>query len=98
MARGHGREDSEGRASAGSLCCHRETACFIARASELLGAPGLSLSVRTLLADVRAEMMWLESGAAPIEPPLRDCRRCRDVAIDVEELVTAINCALDHNE
>lgn len=71
-----------------------DTGAYIARASELVSHADVSTSVRTLAADVRAELIRLETGTTVPEVP-GERRARRNVTFVLEELISAIDCALE---
>jgi len=68
---------------------------YIVRASELVSDADISMSVRTLAADVRAELVWLETGVTAIEVPRAPWSQPDDVTFTLGELIRAIDYALD---
>lgn len=71
-----------------------DTGAYIARASELVSHADVSTSVRTLAADVRAELIRLETGTTVPEAS-GERRARRSVTFVLEELISAIDCALE---
>lgn len=68
---------------------------YIVRASQLVSDADLSMSDRTLAADVRAALVWLETGMTPIEVPHAPWSQPGDEPFDLGELIRAIDCALE---
>jgi len=68
---------------------------YIVRATQLVSDAEISMSVRTLAADVRAELVWLETVMTAIEVPRAPWAQPDDGTVDLEELIRAIDYALD---
>jgi hypothetical protein len=95
MARNPDGGDNDSGAPAAPHCSGLDTGAYIARASQLVSDADTSMSVRTLAADVRAELVWLETSATATERPGTYRARPDDVTFLLEDLISAIDCALD---
>ena len=78
-----------------SGCSRRDAGAYIVRASQLVSNADISMSVRTLAADVRAALIWFETGTTATEVPRVPWAQPDDSTFDLEELIRAIDCALD---
>ena len=95
MARNPTSRDKN-RTAPGQRCwSRRNIGSYIVRASQLVSDADTSMSVRTLAADVRAELIWLEAGLTGIEVPRAPWAQRDDGTFDLEELIRAIDYALD---
>ena len=95
MTRNPGSRDTN-RAAPGEPCrWRRDTGAYIVLASQLVSDAGISTSVRTLAADVRATLVRLEIRATATEVSRVPWAQPDDVTFDLEELINAIDCALE---